>query len=153
MFRRSRKAVQGEIAQAVYEQIASAAAANKVVYFLGAYAHLGALPLGNQFYSDLADKYHCPDLKWDRAAVARYILDRYGAEALWREMSAVLSTTTSAPALSTVFWRLYQLIHATLRSDASPVILTTNYDTMLERVFAAANEPFSSALLPGCRRV
>ncbi len=133
----------GEIAQAVYEQIASAAAANKVVYFLGAYAHLGALPLGNQFYSDLADKYHCPDLKWDRAAVARYILDRYGAEALWREMSAVLSTAHISPSLIYRFLAaLPGFLRATLRSDASPVILTTNYDTVLERVFAAANEPF-----------
>lgn len=129
--------------RAIYEQLAGATLDGNVLFFLGAYAHLGALPLGNQFYAGLARKYNSPELQ-DRAAIARFVQDRFGPSALWREMAAVLSTARIAPS---IVYRFLAALPGFLRAvrgpeAASVTIFTTNYDTMLEQVFTAANEPF-----------
>src|SRR5262249_51134934 len=63
----------------------------KLAFFLGAHAHLGNLPLGNEFYEQLARKFDCPALIGDRTAVAAFIVSRYGTQALWQEVKAMPS--------------------------------------------------------------
>jgi hypothetical protein len=128
---------------AIHEQLARMILDGNVIFFLGAYAHLGALPLGNEFYFGLARKYNSPEMQ-DRAAMARFVEDRFGPSALWREMAATLSTIRIAPSF---VYRFLAALPGLLRvargpEAASVTIFTTNYDTMLEQVFSEANEPF-----------
>jgi hypothetical protein len=126
------------------DRIARAIVEGRIAFFLGAYAHLGNLPLGNNFYSHLAEKFGAPAPPGDRAAIARYILDHFGSRALWGEIKTILSTSQVEPSL--VYRLLAALpgfLRATGRSEAaSQFILTTNYDTILEQTFEEAGEPF-----------
>jgi hypothetical protein len=116
----------------------------RIAFFLGTYAHLNDLLLGNKFYSDLAKMFSAPMLPEDRAAVASYIRDRFGSQALLGGIKSILASYRVEP--SPVYRLLAALpgfLRATGRGEvASQFILTTNYDTILEQTFDEAGEPF-----------
>jgi hypothetical protein len=122
-------------------EVAEAIRAGRVAFFLGAYAHLGRLPLGNDFYDRLARKFDCPELAGDRSAVAAFVTSRRGPGVLWREVKAMLAAPIAAGPV-------HQLVTAipsfrrSLGSDRPTWIFTTNYDTIVERELTTAGEPY-----------
>ena len=133
-------ATPGDVLEAVRETLFE----GKLAFFLGSQANLGNLPMGDAFYERLAKKFKCPMLGGDRGAVAAFITSRYGADALWREIRAILSPRR--PRLSAVHQflaALPRLMRATRRRQAAPLwIFTTNYDTVMEHALTAAGESF-----------
>jgi hypothetical protein len=123
------------------EGIAEQLRAGRLSLFLGAYAHLGALPLGDEFYRDLAGRFDCPALVGDRTAVAAIVASRRGTARLWDEVRRWLGRAIAPSAL-------YQLVSAlpaylAARDTKPPLwVFTTNYDTVLEQQFQAAGEPY-----------
>jgi hypothetical protein len=126
----------------VLQLITRALLDGKLAFFLGAHAHLGNLPLGNEFYKQLTKKFNCPALIGDRTAVAAFVMSRYGTQALWQEVKGMLS---SVPAGPSVVYRLLAALPGLLRTTNRPQplwVLTTNYDTLMEEAMAMAGEQF-----------
>lgn len=129
------------IPEPLVRSITHALTRGKLAFFLGAYAHLEHLPLGNDFYIDLGNKFGCPALEGDRTAVAAFIASRKGTEELWAQVSKVLSPVKKGP--SAVYKFLATLPAVLRHKKLGPLwIFTTNYDTMLEEVMTAAGERF-----------
>jgi SIR2-like domain len=59
----------------------------KLAFFLGAYAHLRKDALGNELYRSLAEKFQCPALADNRAAVAAFVASRFGTGTLQEEVA------------------------------------------------------------------
>ena len=128
----------------VLQLITRALLDGKLAFFLGAHAHLGNLPLGNEFYERLVSKFDCPALIGDRTAVAAFIVSRYGTQALWQEVKGMLSPVPAGPsAVHRLLAALPGLLRATNRLQAAPLwVFTTNYDTLMEEALATAGERF-----------
>jgi hypothetical protein len=125
------------------ERIARVIVGGKSAFFLGTYAHLGTVPLGDEFYQYLAEKFDVPPVR-DRSEVARYILDCFGSQALWDEYKSNLSISKIKPSL---VYRFLATLPGFLRAAgrdqaASILLLTTNYDITLEHTFEEVGEPF-----------
>jgi hypothetical protein len=131
--------------QPVLDQLVNRLFQGRLIFFLGAYAHLGQFPLGNQFYQNLAQRFGYKTTGWDRAAIATLIRDKHGTDTLVREMRQVLANTQVTPS---PIYRLIAGLPAHLRAVNHPlaasslIVLTTNYDTIPERAFNDAAEPF-----------
>jgi hypothetical protein len=114
----------------------------QVAFVLGAYAHLGSLPLGDEFYAALADEFDVPEteLGGDRARVATYIAAHRPPAVLWRAVRSKLE----GGANPTVVHQFVAALPAYTRSLrwTRTWILTTNYDTAMEDALRAADEPF-----------
>jgi hypothetical protein len=128
----------------VLQLITRALLDGKLAFFLGAHSHLGNLPLGNEFYERLARKFNCPALIGDRAAVAAFIVSRYGTQALWQEVKAMLSPVPDGPsAVHRLLAALPGLLRTTKRLQAAPLwVFTTNYDILMEEALATVGERF-----------
>src|SRR5262249_14278119 len=128
----------------VLQLITRALLDGKLAFFLGAHAHLGNLPLGHEFYERLVRKFDCPALIGDRTAVAAFIVSRYGTQALWQEVKAMLSPVPAGPsAVHRLLAALPGLLRATNRLQAAPLwVFTTNYDTLMEEALTTAGERF-----------
>ncbi len=118
----------------------------RLLFFLGAGAHLGAFALGTPFYERLRRAFRCPEeLGHERSAISEYIVDRHGRAQLWAAMREQLLPqpgTEPSLVLSFLAW-LPSLLRGLGRGDvASQWLVTTNQDCMLERAFEAAGEPF-----------
>lgn len=116
----------------------------KLAFFLGAYANLGNLPLGNEFYADLARKFERPALRDDRTAVAAFIASQYGPEKLWKEVKGVISDVPRGPsAVHRMLAALPAFLRANDRPEAAPLwVFSTNYDTLMEQAMTLVGEPF-----------
>ena len=115
----------------------------KLAFFLGAHAHLGNLPLGDEFYQMLAMKFKCPSLAGDRTAVAAFIMSRYGIPALWNEVRTMLSPVPAGPSvLYKMLAALPAFMRATNRAQAAPRGVTTNYDTIWTEALTDCGERF-----------
>ena len=122
--------------------VARAIVDGKVAFFLGAGAHLGRFPLGDEFYADLAERFKCPALSGDRSAIAAFIASHHGSLALWKEVRTML---TRRRVDASEVHRMLALLPSHLRAGGqhAPVwILTTNYDTVMEQQLEEAGEPF-----------
>lgn len=130
----------------VIDRIARKAAGNGLVYFLGAYAHLSVHPSTSAtlFYENLAKSFDADQSGLDRAQIAEAVAASVGRREMWIEAKRSLEALPAKPSL---VYRFLGALPAFLRGhgreDSSwQWILTTNYDTTLERVFADAGEPF-----------
>jgi hypothetical protein len=115
----------------------------EVVLFLGAGIHLGKLPNAYRLYSELGRNYGIPKKDTRRAEVAQYVIDRSGRARAWAAMKRLLSTSPK-PSLACEFIAdLPSILRRHTRNDELyQWVLTTNYDTVLEKAFATRNEPF-----------
>src|SRR5262249_50676822 len=99
--------------------------------------------LGAEFYDNLAFEFDCPPiLAGDRTAVAAYVINRFGADSLWRH---VREAFRKRKANASVVHRLIAALPAFLREHdrAAPLcILTTNCDALMEQALSEAGEPF-----------
>jgi hypothetical protein len=92
---------------------------------------------------ELARIFECEALKEVRFAVAQYIADRYGRENLYAEIRKLFTRTFLAPRdTHELFaaWREFK--NHTGKRLPFPMVITTNYDDVLERRLADAGLPY-----------
>lgn len=126
-----------------FDRVARLVHDGRLIFFLGSAIHHPTLLLAAAFYRELARIFDCEALGEERFAVAQYIADRYGREELNAEIRKLFRRTwMTARATHRMFaeWAAYRT------SDGQPVpppiVLTTNYDDILERSLATAGVPF-----------
>lgn len=127
----------------------------RVVPFLGAGANLcgrprsqawrpetqAFLPNGSELSHYLATVFSCPD-EIDLTRVSQYVWVTNGSGDLYDKLHALFDRDYPPTALH----RFLAELPGTLRAKGYPpryqLIVTTNYDDLLERAFQAANEPY-----------
>jgi hypothetical protein len=129
--------------------IARAFATGRIVPFLGAGASLigrgpafalGAnLPTGGELAGHLARQANYPQ-NWERSLprVSQFMVTRQGPGPLYSELHGVFS----APLDPNPLHRLLATLTLRDKHPPAPVIVTTNYDTLLEDAMRAAAVPF-----------
>jgi hypothetical protein len=129
----------------------------RVIPFLGAGANLCSrpetaawhadrceyLPSGTELSKHLAENFNCPPTEvTDLSHVSEYVALTIGSGALYRELHDVFDRDYPP----TTLHRFFATWPALLREKGYPVrhqlIVTTNYDDVLERAFREAGEPF-----------
>ena len=115
----------------------------RITFFLGSAIHHPTKLMAAEFYDELARIFECEALKVERFAVAQYIADRYGREGLDREIRKLFARTTLvARETHELFgaWRSFR----THTGDPVPfpLVITTNYDDVLEQQLADAGLPY-----------
>jgi hypothetical protein len=124
------------------KRVARRITTGRMAFFLGAGVHLTELMAARGFYDSLASDYGLDQAY--RADIAQYMVDLEGRADAWATARQRLNTTGLEP--SVVFRFLVQLPkffrHVEKLEFAQQWLFTTNYDTMLEDVFDANDEPF-----------
>jgi hypothetical protein len=132
--------------------VARRLAAGSVVPFLGAGANLldrppevrwqadGYLPSGTELAAYLAEPYGYPEEDLDLLRVSQWVDLVSSPRALVDELHSVFSREYRPNKLHTVLAELPQILREQGRPIAGQVVLTTNYDDVLERAFADAGE-------------
>jgi hypothetical protein len=117
--------------------------AGRLTFFLGSAIHAPTPVMAEKFYEELARVFECEALGVRRSAVAQYIADRHGRENLNSEIRKLLTDTPFEPRETHEFfadWK--QLRGASGQPLPWPMVLTTNYDNVLERRLDAADVPY-----------
>ncbi len=105
------------------------------------FAH--ALPSGGELSAYLAENFGYPDSdKWDLVRVSQYISVVTGSGPLYEELRKLFNADYEPTPLHTFLATLPGLLRAKGYISKYQLIVTTNYDDVLERAFRAADEPF-----------
>jgi hypothetical protein len=115
----------------------------RLTFFLGSAIHDPTKLMANEFYKELARIFECEALREERFAVAQYISDRYGRENLYAEIRKLFAGTSLVPRETHELfasWRKFRT--HTGESVPFPMVITTNYDDVLERRLADAGIPY-----------
>jgi hypothetical protein len=115
----------------------------RLTFFLGSAIHNHARLTAKEFYEELARVFECTALSVDRVAVAQYIADRHGREILNGEIRKLFANNPLMPSdTDELFaaWNSFQTRDG--ERLPYPMVLTTNYDDILERRLEAAGLPF-----------
>jgi hypothetical protein len=138
-----------------YTAVTKRIVAGKVVPFLGAGVNLCGrpegtnwkqgqhLPSGGELAAYLAENFNCPltDVQ-DLLRVSQYVEVMWSAPPLYEELRKVFDADYPPTSLHQLFASLPALLRAKGYSHPYQLIVTTNYDDLLERTFQAADEPF-----------
>jgi SIR2-like protein len=140
-----------------YSRVAELLANGEVIAFLGAGANLcdrpdeepwaqGRFPpSGGELARTLADRSHYPDaedpdLALDLLRVSQYVEAVLGAGQLYRYLHDVFDADYPPSSLHELLARVPALLRA--RGLPQLLVLTTNYDDLVERALTAVGEPF-----------
>ena len=111
------------------------------MFFLGAYAGLDPTLTGATFYDELARQIGYPRPAGDRTAVAAWISNRFGTKRLRQEIRAPFQRARGPSVIHRLIAALPELLRR--RGAAAPIwVMTTNYDTFVERSLADMDERF-----------
>ncbi len=139
-----------------YEAVVKALSEGRIVPFLGAgvnlcgrplekkwaYGQSAYLPSERELAEHLARNFdYPPNAPQDLVRVSQYVSVVNGSGPLYEELHTLFDADYAPTALHQFFARL----PATLRTKGYvryPLIVTTNYDDVLERAFQAADEPY-----------
>lgn len=137
-----------------YELIAKALADGRVIPFLGAGASLCArppgaaykrgqfLPSGSELSEHLARQFAYPaDESKDLLRVSQYAYVMMGSGPLYQELHDVLNADYPVTPLHGFLARVPAILRAKGYRPGNLFIITTNYDDLMERAFAAVSEP------------
>jgi hypothetical protein len=112
-------------------------------FFLGSAIHLPTELLAQDFNVKLAVSFQCEPLTRVRDAVAQYISDRYGRETLNVEIRKLLRGTAFVPRNTHELFAAWDTFRTPEgRKVPYPLVLTTNYDDVLERRLSQAGVPY-----------
>ena len=140
-----------------YRTLANALVAGRVVPFLGAGVNLcgrpsGAvwdperksfLPSAGELAGHLASSFGCPSSEsLDLLRVTQYIAVTNGYGPLYEELHRLFDGDYPATGLHKFFASLPAMLRAQCQPPRYQLIVTTNYDDMLERAFQEAQEPY-----------
>lgn len=101
------------------------------------------LPTGQELADHLARKYRLPpDEEPELARVAQYVAAERGSAKLSKELHGLFDVECSPTALHMLLARLPGIMRAQGGAYPHQLIVTTNYDDVLERAFRAEGEPF-----------
>jgi len=101
------------------------------------------LPTGQELADHLAAKFRLPeDEEPDLARVAQYVAAQRGAAKLSKELRELFDVDCAPTTLHVLLARLPGLMRAEGSAYPNQLIVTTNYDDVLERAFRAEGEPF-----------
>lgn len=116
----------------------------RVVFFLGAGAHLDSTLSAREFYRSLLKDYQFSDEDIRRAEVAQYMIDLEGKPEAWA--AAKQKLVTGCGQMGRVYGFLAELpglLRLAGREDnARQWFLTTNYDVVMEETLAGRDEKF-----------
>jgi hypothetical protein len=115
----------------------------RLTFFLGSAIHTPTKLMAQEFYEELARVFECEALQEERFAVAQYIADRHGREELYAQIQKFFEST---PLQSRDTHELFAA-WPRFQADAGkplpfPLVLTTNYDDVLERRLTQAGVPY-----------
>jgi len=115
----------------------------RLTFFLGSAIHAPTRLMAQEFYEELARVFECEALQEERFAVAQYIADRHGREELYGQIRKLFASTPLPPRDT------HELFAAWTQPRADggkrlpfPLIVTTNYDDVLEARLEEAGLPF-----------
>jgi hypothetical protein len=126
-----------------FERVVRLLEDGRLTLFLGSAIHSPTKLMAGEFYKELARVFECQALGEDRFAVAQYIADRYGRESLYAEIRKLFLRTQleRRPTHDLLAaWESFRT-HAG-RPLPRPMIVTTNYDDLLERCLFEAGLPY-----------
>lgn len=115
----------------------------RLTFFLGSAIHGSSPMTAKEFYEELARIFECEALREERFAVAQYIADRHGRENLYAEIRKLFARAPLVPQVTHELfaaWREFKT-HTGERLPF-PMVITTNYDDVLERRLADAGLPY-----------
>jgi SIR2-like domain len=119
----------------------------RLTFFLGSAIHLPTKLMAREFYEELARIFECEALRVDgsvdRFAVAQYIADRHGRDNLYAEIRKLFERTPRPPrATHELFASWREFCTDGGKSVPFPMVVTTNYDDLLECCLADASLPY-----------
>jgi len=135
-----------------YALVARFLGSAEIVPFLGAGANLcdrpetaswapgRFAPSGGELARSLAEQSLYPDRDLDLLRVSQYVDATLGERQLYRYLHSIFDSDYPPTSLHRLLARLPPLLRA--RGTRQPLILTTNYDDLVERALAAAGESF-----------
>jgi hypothetical protein len=147
----------GGPAESHYRRVAKALSAGTLIPVLGAGGHAatnranwkpgcGRLPSAADLARALAERFAVDSESTDLAEVAQRVLAAEGAKPLERALRDLLLRDPIEPApVHHALARLAGMLRAA-ESESYPLLVTTTYDTALERAFEKAGEPFDLAV-------
>ncbi len=138
-----------------YKTVINAMIDGRVVPFLGAGANKCGRPEGSKWHSGkqlpdgrelseyLADKFKYPKQdKKDLVRVAQYISTTNGSGPLYEKLHELLDADYPCNLLTHFMATFQSLLRKKGYSPCYPLIVTTNYDDLIERTFRNAGQPF-----------
>jgi hypothetical protein len=115
----------------------------RLTFFLGSAVHAPTTLMAQSFYEELARVFECQALQEERFAVAQYIADRHGREELYRQIRRLFASTPLPPRDTHELFAVWTRPRiGGGKSLPFPLIVTTNYDDVLEDRLAQAGLPF-----------
>ena len=125
------------------ENVATAIAGGRVAFFLGAGIHDRRLH-GDEFYEELARRTGATPSSKERANVADYLANTVGRALLCQKVEEIIvDYTRTRDAVHDLMAALPRALEAAGPPGQRPLlVLTTNYDDVLERSFEATRTPY-----------
>ena len=104
----------------------------------------GWLPNGSELSRFLATRFHYNDPRtdWDLMRVSQFAAIMEGDGPLYEELQLLFGRDYPATPLHQILAGIPERLRGKGFTAGLPLIITTNYDEVLEAAFAAANEPF-----------
>jgi hypothetical protein len=115
----------------------------RVVFFLGSAIHYPTKLMAKEFYEELARIFECEVLSEERFAVAQYIADRHGRENLYAEIRKLFARNSLMPRETHELFGAWKSFKTHIGETVPfPMVITTNYDDVLECRLADAGLPY-----------
>lgn len=115
----------------------------RLTFVLGSGIHYPTKLMAKEFYEELARIFECEALSEERFAVAQYIADRYGRENLYVEIRKLFARTSLTPRDTHELFAAWRKFKTHTGGQVPyPMVITTNYDDVLERRLADAGLPY-----------
>lgn len=126
-----------------FDRVVRLTAEGRLTFFLGSAIHHEAKLTAREFYAELARLFECEALNVEPFAVAQYIADRYGRDNLYAEIRKLFANITSIPGDTDELFAAWKgFKNSAGEMMPYPMVMTTNYDDVLERRLANADLPY-----------
>jgi hypothetical protein len=126
-----------------FDRVVSLIEEGRLTFFLGSAIHSQTKLMAKEFYEALARLFECEALREERFAVAQYIADRYGRENLYSEIRKLFANTPLIAGETDELFAAWTRFKTRAGEKLPfPMVVTTNYDDVLERRLTDAAMPY-----------